>query len=173
MRFKHILGIFTFLTCFAVSVLLVGSQVTSMRATKCFDRTRTNAPKPLFEYTETQIKIREFLEKDRQTGIELTKETVKFSREDDSLYGEKNATLNLARKMQAVNCDGLPEKFCASWVEHRNAWRHMAIFLNDDEKRTKAATYGSEKYRELNREISRTYQAMLDSAREHGVDFPY
>ena len=175
MKLKHLLGIFTFLTCFAVSVLLVGPQI-SMR-TKCFDRTRATTQPALYEYTneynKTQIKILEFLKKDRQTGIELSRDTIKYRRAEDSLFAEKAATVKLVEKMKAVKCDGLPADFCASWNEHSNAWEQMAIFLSDDQKRTSATFYGSEKYERLNREISRTYDAMLDAARGHGVDFKY
>ena len=173
MKLKHLFGIFTFLTCFAVSVLLVGSQVTTLRATKCFDHMRSTAPPVFHDVSETRIKILEFLEKDRQTGIELSRDTVKFRRADDSLFGEKAATIKLVEKMQAVKCDGLPADFCAAWNEHSNAWKQMAIFLSDDQKRTSATFYGSKKYEQLNREISQTYNAMLDAAQKYGVDFSY
>lgn len=171
------LGVFTFLTCFAVSVLLVGSQTSTFSGTNCFDRTRTTTQPSVYEdtneYKKTQFKIYEFLERDRRTGIELSKDTVKFRRADDSLFGEKAATIKLVEKMQAVKCDGLPADFCAAWNEHYNAWEQMAIFLSNDRKRTSATFDGSQTHEQLNRQISRTYEAMLDAARNHGVDFRY
>lgn len=178
MKLKHLIGIFAFLTSFAVSVLLVGTQVSTFSRTKCFDHKRTVLrEKPSVNDNETQKRIREFLEKDRQTGIELSSDKMKFSQTDGALNVESMATLNLVKKMQAVKCDGLPADFCAAWDEHRKAWETMAFFLDKDEKRknrllTKNPMLTENEWHQiLTREINRTYDAMLGAARRHGVDF--
>lgn len=169
-----------FLTSFAVSVLLVGSQVSTFSRTKCFDRTRTTAQTPSISYTETQKRIQEFLERDRQTGIELSRDKVEFSKYGGAFAGEKAATIILVRKMQQVKCEGLPANFCAAWDEHRGAWETMAAFLSSNTEMKPTNKY-YEKFHEirqkqrqpLDRQISLTYDAMIDAARKHGVDFQY
>lgn len=166
MKLKHFAAIFVFLTSFMLSVLVVGLPV---RET-CELKVPSIKVTPLrSENNDLKARIQDFLEADRQTGLELSEDLTDFRSNADTFTVEKAATSKLLAKMQKVECQNLPADFCAAWDEHRNAWLNKHNFLQqaDRDENNGAA------YLDYEREINKTYFKMLGVARKYGVYFGY
>ena len=169
MKLKHFIGVFTFLACFAVSVLLIGFPVRE----KSFSQKQDS--RFAFEYLQTQQQIQKFLETDRQTGRELADDLLKSNNNGNSLINEELATVNLVRKMQKADCGNLPTDFCAAWKNHLQAWDEMADFLhqaNQSGRRKEIDKDLTHQHWQINRRINQSYNDLIASAKTHGVDFP-
>jgi len=167
MRLKYFLSLFAFLSCFAISAGLTTSQRS-------------------FEYSRTQQQIWKFLEKDRQTGLELENDRIQLKiqleKSGTEMKGEDIAAFNLVRKMYAAECVQLPSDFCKAWKNHVRAWDKMADFLlraNLREYKKSPEDFETtdseikEEHRRLNREINQTYEDLISAAKKYGVDFQY
>ncbi len=169
MKLKYFICVFSFLACFAVSVLLIGFPVRGNNFSQKQDSRYT------FEYLQTQQQIQKFLKTDRQTGRELADDLLK-SNNGNSLINEELATVNLVRKMQKANCADLPADFCAAWKNHLQAWDEMADFLHQSNKSGRHKEIDNDltpQYWKFNRRINQSYNDLIISAKMHGVDFSY
>lgn len=171
MKLKHFGYISAFLISFLSSVFVVGLLINEARHTQsaCRFVSEQTAPAIEPENTGLQIRIRSFLEADRQTGYELSADMRNFRSDSNSLTVEKTATSNLLKKMRAVECKNLPEDFCAAWENHVNAWAEKERFLGQTDK---SQNYSSD-YLKIEREINQTYYRMLGIAKKYGVYFSY
>ncbi len=167
MKLKHFIAIFVFLTCFMLSVLVVGLGVGEKRLPDAVALTKATSPRP--ENTDLKARIREFLEADRQTGFELSADLTNFRSSADTFTVEKTVTSNLLKKMQNVECQNLPADFCAAWDEHRNSWLKKHNFLQQANRDKNQSV----DYLKLEREINKTYFNMLGVAKKYGVYFSY
>jgi hypothetical protein len=169
MSLKHFIGLFAFLACFTVSVLLIGFPIREKVSTQ------TQDSRFAFEYLQTQQQIQKFLENDRQTGRELADDLLKSDNNANSLINEELATVNLVRKMQKVNCGNLPTDFCAAWKKHLQTWDEMADFLhqaNQSGRQKELEKDLASQYWQFNYRINQSYNDLITSAKMHGVDFP-
>lgn len=165
MKLRHFAAVLSFLTAFGLSVLLIGLPVGAIRSTPT--PCKEKQPPVVSSETEMQTRIRQFLEADRQTGIELANDMARLSQSDGQIKAEKIATTNLVEKMKKVKCDDLPDEFCNAWDAHLVAWSYKAFLLDRYLKN------GPSDYRIANEQINNSYQKMLMGARRHGVDFKY
>lgn len=164
MKLKHITAIFSFLAAFGLSVFLVGLTAPQIN----FDAFPTCREKAVrTTNVNLQLRIRQFLEADRQTGIEMGNDIAGLKRSIYRVDAEKIATFNLVEKMQKVKCDGLPENFCKAWDAHVATWKYKAFLLERSWK------HGPRDYEFSHEQINNSYQKMLAAARAYGVDFQY
>lgn len=156
---KHLFAIFTYFTTFFVSVLLVGfvTPVKPYVATSCFNTSKTviHPVNPRVE-TAGQSQIRNLLTFDQKFGFAY------FAGVENA-----NETENLVERMRSLDDSNLPIPFRKAYQAHTEAWDNYAKHLrnsgnHDDSDR---------ECRILNRQISETYNTVLISAKNYGVDF--
>ena len=163
MKLRYITGIFCFLAAFGLSVFLVRlSTPLSCSAPVSFEKEQTIV---VNSETELQVRIRKFLEADRQTGRELSEDMANFRSDSDTFTVERKATSNLVKKMQRVECKNLTKDFCAAWEKHLKAWAKKDKFLQQGNDRSE--------YLKIEREINQTYYSMVGVAEKYGVYFTY
>jgi len=169
MKLKHFAAIFVFLTSFTLSVLVVGLPVRKTSSPDCSLRKETTPRRENTDVTDVKERILNFLEADRQTGLELSADLSDFRSNADTFTVERVATSNLLKKMQKVECQNLPADFCAAWDDHRSAWLNKHNFLQQADRDKNQG----EAYLKLEREINKTYFKMLGVAEKHGAYFGY
>lgn len=173
MKLRHFTSIFTFSVAFMLSLLIAN---TSTHKSNVYEIPSVNKTPIIRTNAELQSRLLRFLQNDRQTGIELSNDKIQLKKEVEQSIAESKATFNLVRKMLKVECDGLPEDFCAAWNEHINAWTKMAKFL-DQHNSGQHCRVGREVIKEdqaeIDRQINASYNNLLLSARSYGVVFQY
>lgn len=159
---KHILGISTYFLTFFLSVILVALfGVTKEPVTeKIVVKTDVFVGKPLlnrnFETVE-QREIRKLLENDQTFGLEYYRRAK-----------QPKAATELVEKMRELSKNSeLPATIREAYKNHLDAWNDYAEHLE-----SRAHLPESENLcRKYNNEISRTYNELLETASNFGVDF--
>lgn len=172
MRLKHFAAGFIFLAAFSVSVLITGvpkCETKSYKITPVQKQTVRRAD------TELQNRLRTFLEADRQTGREFSKDLGSFQAQTNYFNAEAIATGVLVRKMNDVACVNLPDDFCAAWEAHYQSWNKKNKFFDiyKVEERLKTDEDLRKENLNLTVEINRTYDKMIQVAEKYDVYFSY
>lgn len=148
MRTKHYAALFAFIAAFAMAAVVAN-----------FFKLE-NGSLVLWDETKTAQKINELLTADIANGQERA-----FS--EDSL----GATLNYADEMEALDDSNLPADFRRAWREHKRAWRIQAnLISNAGRYRTDESLQRA--WMRNNKEITRTWYRVLNTAKEHKAEIP-
>lgn len=172
MKLRHLIAIFSFLAAFGLSFLFVAFTLPK----GCTAVTSNiKSPSPADTETELQTRIRKFLEEDRKTGRELSRNLTYFQDRTDELAAETITTGILVREMRQVACLNLPDDFCSAWEAHYQAWSKKDKFLQQYNlaEKIKLDENLREENLNLTSEINQTYNKMLKAAEKYGVYFSY
>jgi len=155
---KHIFGISTYFLTFFISVMLValfGVKKEAVVETYTFTAT---APLSRTYETVDQREIRKLLENDRTFGFEY------YERAE-----QPEAATELVENMSELNKNSqLPPQIRKAYAKHLEAWNNLAEHVD-----SQAHLTGSDRFcPQLDAEISRTYDELLDTAKDFGVAFP-
>lgn len=111
----------------------------------------------------TAVKLERFIAKDANNA------TNRNDRESSMTQGE--SVTEYWRKSSSMNTSEFSPEFVAAWDDHMNAWRDFAVYLRTTEQAPE--TKNRNTYKELDREISRTWANVINIARKHGADVTY
>ena len=158
---KFITGIVAFTLTFVFSVALVGF------------------PKADFLPFEAQFSsptarnIASLVQRDVRNGDERFNK-INFSAERTAYFEAYSDAVNeYVDKSESMDDVDLPADFQTAWREHMKAWRDYSNFLNKcGTKKMDDSEFG-QLDRTYNREISVTWQEVLQVGREYGARLPY
>lgn len=157
---KHVFGISTYFLTFFLSVVLVallGGFKTECTAIETYALT-TNAPLTRNYDTADQRQIRKLLVNDRKVGLEY------YARAE-----QPESALELVENMREISLNpALPQQIRKAYANHLEAWNDYAEHAN-----SRAHLDNSDRFcPQLDAEITRTYDELLDTAKDFGVAFP-
>lgn len=156
---KHIFGISAYFLTFFVSILLVAVFGVKKECTTAATYTlTTTAPLSRTYETVDQREVKKLLENDRIFGFEY--------------YGsseQPEAATELVENMRELNKNSqLPPQIRKAYAMHLEAWNNYAEHVNSRAHLTESDRLCPR----LDAEISRTYDELLDTAKDFGVTFP-
>ena len=156
---KHIFGISTYFLTFFVSVTLVALLGVKKEeaAVEVFSLS-VNAPISRSYETVDQREIRKLLENDRRVGFEY------YGRAE-----QPEAAEELVENMRELNSSQLPPQIRKAYANHLEAWNEYANHVNSRAHLTESDRLCPQ----LDAEISKTYDELLDTAKDFGVVFPH
>jgi hypothetical protein len=169
MRSKTAISIIAFLAAFGISVAL-----TPQAAKPTF------APYVKTGCTETANarKITKLLEQDIENGRVRDRKINGYDESERYQAGRfSNFVLAVNGYTSAsanIDDSDLPGDFKTVWRRHMQAWRNHSDYLNemgDSSGKTRRSAY-SRKYSEQNKEISDTWDEVLNVARKYDADIP-
>lgn len=157
---RHIFGISTYFLTFFLSIILVALVGGFKKEANVeFFTISTNAPLNRNYQTVEQREIRKLLENDRTFGLEYY------------ASGEQpEVALELVEKMRELSKNSqLPPQIRKAYITHLEAWNNYAEHAN-----SRAHLNDSDRLcPQLDAEITRTYEDLLDTAKDFGVVFPH
>lgn len=169
MRSKTAISIIAFLAAFGISVALTPRPVKP-----------TFAPYFKTGCTETANarKITNLLEQDIENGLVRDRKINGYDESERSSAG-KFANFALAvngytNASLGIEDGDLPSDFKTAWRRHMRAWRNHSDYLNEinaSSGKNRRGAY-SRKYSEQNKEISDTWDEVLNVARKYDADIP-
>lgn len=157
---KHVFGISTYFLTFFLSIIVVallGGFKTDCTTVETYTLT-TNAPLTRNYDTVDQRGIRKLLANDRKVGLEY------YARAD-----QPGAAEELVEKMREIGeTSELPPQMSKAYADHLAAWNDYAEHVS-----SRAHLDDSDRLcPQLDAEITRTYDELLDAAKDFGVAFP-
>jgi len=183
MRSKTILPIVAFIAAFGLSaafasLFIVKSQsesvivpVSDYKLTSCFKYKNNLA---------AADKIAALISQDKRNGRESERAFYRYgadifsSSDNSAISGYAGAVEEYVNQSSSMRASDLPSDFQAKWREHMKAWRDCSDFLNRMKKPSNRAALSDEELKELdafhNREISRTWNEVLQNGVTHGAD---
>lgn len=155
---KHIFGISTYFLTFFVSVTLVALfGVKKETAVATYTITATAPLSRTFE-TVDQREIKKLLENDRKFGFEY------YARAE-----QPEAATELVENMREISkTTELPPQIRKAYANHLEAWNNYAEHVNSRAHLTESDRLCPK----LDAEITKTYDELLDTAKDFGVAFP-
>ncbi|MCY7348545.1 MAG: hypothetical protein LH614_20340 [Pyrinomonadaceae bacterium] len=183
MRSKNILSIAAFVAAFALSAAFASLFITKTRAvTTEFVPTYGYKSTSCFKYKNIAAadKIAALISEDKRNGREsdravyLYGEDIFSSSDSSAISGYAGAVEKYVDDSSTMNAGNLPEDFQNNWREHMKAWRDYSDFLNRMKKSSNRMALSLEELEEIDafhsREISRTWQAVLQNGRSYGAE---
>lgn len=157
---KHIFGISTYFLTFFLSIILVAifsGFKTQCTAVETYTIT-TNAPLTRNYATVEQREIRKLLENDRRFGLE-------YQTGDE----QPEEALEYVEQMRELSRNSeLPSQIRKSYQIHLEAWNAHAKHVNNRAHQSES----DDLCPQLDAEIDKTYDELLDTAKDFGVIFP-
>lgn len=184
MRSKKIVSAVVFIAAFGLSAALAGlfvprTDITTTELFTTYNSEKTSCFKRRGNSTAAD-KIAAFVNQDKQNGRESDRAYYRYgadiytSSDNSAISGYAVAVAEYVDDSSSMNVQDLPGDFQSEWREHMQAWRDYSNFLNRMER---GANREGLTVRELNeldaaydREISRTWNAVLQNGREYGAD---
>lgn len=155
---KHLFGIFTYFATFFISFALVALFGVKEKPVVETYTISTIAPLSRNYETVDQREIRKLLDNDRSFGLEY------YARAE-----QPESATELVEKMRELNKNSqLPPQIRKAYANHLEAWNNQAKHVN-----SQAHLSDSDRLcPELDAEITKTYDELLDTAEDFGVVFP-
>jgi len=158
---KFITGIVAFTLTFIFSVALVGFPKADF------------LPFEIRGNNQTARNIASLIQRDVRNGDERF-DKIDFRAERSAYFVEYAKAVNeYVDKSESMNDADLPTDFQTAWREHMKAWRDYANFLNKCETKKMDDSDFAQLDKNYNREISVTWQEVLQIGREYGATLPY
>ena len=158
---KFITGIVAFTLTFIFSVALIGFPKADF------------LPFEIRGNNQTQQNISSLLQRDDRNGDERF-DKIDFNTERLTYFAEYTTAVNeYVDKSESMNDADLPTDFQSAWREHMKAWRDYSNFLNKCETKKMDDSDFAQLDKNYNREISVTWQEVLQVGREYGATLPY
>ncbi len=158
---KFITGIVAFTLTFIFSVVLVGFPKADF------------LPFEIRGNNQTQQNISSLLQRDVRNGDERF-DKIDFRAERSAYFAAYATAVNeYVDKSESMNDADLPTDFQSAWREHMKAWRDYANFLNKCETKKMDDSDFAQLDKNYNREISVTWQEVLQVGREYRATLPY
>jgi hypothetical protein len=125
MRVKTILSIIAFIAAFGLSVLLVGVPQYNLYSKYRKTQDSRNVRQSI------TILLRQDIENGylRSQRVKYLDEQAQYSRSGADIGAYTDATTDYVEASEAISLRGLPSDFRAAWLEHMQAWREHADFL--------------------------------------------
>ncbi len=119
------------------------------------------------QHSALGFELEDFIRRDESNGSSRDVRLLSGSNIVSADYAE--SVENYWSKSSAMDAKAFPREFRVAWNEHMKAWQDYSEFLNEM-KGTKVdrRSFYSESGR-FSAEISRTWEAVLDSARQNGA----
>ncbi len=152
---KFITGIVAFTLTFIFSVALVGFPI----------EVQNN--------NQTQQNIASLVQRDVRNGDETFNKTNSCAKWSVFHKTYPEIVNEYVDKSESMNDADLPSDFQLAWREHMKAWRNYADFLNDSETEKMDTSDFTRLNSNYNREISVTWQEVLQIGREYGATLSY
>ncbi len=155
---KHLFAISTYFATFFISFFLVSllTERPQTKATSCFPSRNVMRPAETTSETEQQTEITYLLKRDQKFGFEY------FATEQRA----SDAKI-LVENMRSLDNSDLPLPIRKAYKTHTQAWNAYA-----DHLRGSSHKKSDRDCINLNRDISETYNTLLLTAENYGVDFP-
>lgn len=158
---KFITGIVAFTLTFIFSVALVGFPKADF------------LPFEIRGNNQTARNIASLIQRDVRDGDERF-DKIDFRAERSAYFVEYAKAVNeYVDKSESMNDADLPTDFQTAWREHMKAWRDYANFLNKCETKKMDDSDFAQLDKNYNREISVTWQEVLQIGRKYGATLPY
>lgn len=183
MRSKNILSIAAFAAAFALSAAFASLFITETRAvTTEFVPTYGYKSTSCFKHKNNSAadKISALISEDKRNGRESERAAYLYgadifsSSDSSAISGYAGAVEKYVDDSSSLNAGNLPEEFQNDWREHMKAWRDYSDFLNRMKKSSNRTALSGEELEAIDafhsREISRTWQAVLQNGRSYGAD---
>lgn len=151
MRVKKILSLIAFAFAFTLSTSLVGLT---------FD-------------SGTAEKVSNFLQQDVQNGLNRDAEIYSLQADDLTSYSPEYVSVlkDYVNESGALDETGLPQDFQVAWLKHMRAWHNFNDFLTNSRNAKNGSEY-RKLYKKHNREITVTWNEVLNVSQKHGATIP-
>jgi len=183
MRSKNILSVVAFITAFGLSAAFASLFITKTRTESVYVPVNSYKSTSCFKYknnSATANKISALIREDKRNGRESDRAFYRdgadiFSSSADSAFsGYAEAVEQYVNASSSMNVDNLPSDFQAEWREHMKAWREYSQFLDRMKDVSNRNLLTVEELKEVdnfhNREITRTFEEVLQNGVTYGAD---
>jgi len=161
MRSKNILSIVAFIVAFGLSAAFANIFITETQ-------------------TETADKITVLISRDKNNGRESDRAFYEYgaaifsSSDNSAISGYAKAVEWYVEQSSSMDASDLPSDFQIKWRAHMKAWRNCSDFFNRMKKPSNRAALTGKELKEVeafhNREISRTWEEVLQNGANYGAD---
>lgn len=183
MRSKTILSVAAFVLAFAASAAFASLFITQTQTEPEFALVNNYKPTSCYKNrnsSATADKIAALIREDRSNGLERSRKnynagnTIRPSYESADFIHFAEVVEHYVDESSSMNVSDLPNDFQFEWREHMKAWRDYSKFLNKMEDSSNRDNWSDDELDEIadshNREISSTWQAVLQTGRSYGAN---